>query len=150
MVTSFRIDSLTTAGVYRATIEEGMRCCWPCTVIASIVEMSDERIVLDLWRRIAPPSSMRLKIVRIAGTGKRDGLAQGFRAISRDMPDPDAVVAVIDGDTLPEPGVVNKTAPFFNLMPGVRGLTPQERSEERLLGNEWFSTCSFRCAPSPH
>src|SRR3546814_9927496 len=83
MVTSFRIDALTTAEVYRATIEEGMRCGWPCTVIASIVEMSDERNVLDLWRRIAPPSSMRLKIVRISGTGKRDGLAQGFRALSR-------------------------------------------------------------------
>src|SRR3546814_5268559 len=48
MVTSFRIDALTTAEVYRATIEEGMRCGWPCTVIASIVEMSDERIVPDL------------------------------------------------------------------------------------------------------
>src|SRR3546814_26616 len=46
MVTSFRIDALTTAEVYRATIEEGMRCGWPCTVIASIVAMSDERIVL--------------------------------------------------------------------------------------------------------
>src|SRR3546814_5186815 len=145
MVTSFRIDALTTAEVYRATIEEGMRCGWPCTVIASIVEMSDERIVLDLWRRIAPPSSMRLKIVRIAGTGKRDGLAQGFSAISRDMPDPDAVVAVIDGDTLLEPGVVNQTAPFFNLMPGVRGLTPQEfckvagsyvRTEGRRVGKK--------------
>src|SRR3546814_16299081 len=43
MVTSFRIDALTTAEVYRATIEEGMRCGWPCPVIASIVEMSDER-----------------------------------------------------------------------------------------------------------
>lgn len=139
MITSFRIDALTTAEVYRATIEEGMRCGWPCTVIASIVEMCDERIVLDLWKRLAPPPDMRLKIVRIAGTGKRDGLAQGFRAISRDMPDPDAVVAVIDGDTLLEPGVVSKTAPFFKLMPGVGGLTTNEfcKVDGSYIMSEW-------------
>src|SRR3546814_12213070 len=82
---------------------------------------------------------MRLKIVRIAGTGKRDGLAQVFRAISRDMPDPDAVVAVIDGDTLLEPGVVNKTAPFFKLMPGVGGLTTNEfcTVDGRYVMSDW-------------
>lgn len=140
MVTSFRIDAQTTADVYRATIEEGMRCGWPCTVIASIVEMSDERIVLELWRRLAPPAErMRLKIVRIPGTGKRDGLAQGFRAISRDMPAEDAVVAVIDGDTLLEPGVVAKTAPYFKVLPTVGGLTTNEfcKVEGSYIMSEW-------------
>ena len=36
-------------------------------------------------------------LVRIAGTGKRDALAFGFRAISKLSPPEDAVVAVIDG-----------------------------------------------------
>ncbi len=126
MVTSFRIDAQTTADVYRATIEEAIRCGWPAVVVASIVEMSDERLITDLWRRIAPPRRVRLKIVRVPGTGKRDGLAQGFRAISRDMPPPDAVVAVIDGDTLLEPGVVTRTAPYLKLMPNVGGLTTNE------------------------
>src|SRR3546814_17324788 len=93
MVTSFRIDALTTAEVYRATIEEGMRCGWPCPVIASIVAMSDERIVLDLWRRNAPPSSMRLKTVHLAGTGNRTALATGLRAVPSRHTDPHPVRA---------------------------------------------------------
>lgn len=139
MVTSFRIDAQTTADVYRATIEEAERCGWPATVIASIVEMSDERLIVDLWRRMAPPHRVRLKIVRVPGTGKRDGLAQGFRAISRDMPAEDAVVAVIDGDTLLEPGVVSRTAPFLKLLPTVGALTTNEfcKVEGGYIMSEW-------------
>src|SRR3546814_14895470 len=53
--------------------------------------------------------------------------------------DPDAVVAVIDGDTLLEPGVVNKTAPFFKLMPGVGGLTTNEfcKVDGSYVMSEW-------------
>ena len=53
--------------------------------------------------------------MRIPGTGKRDGLADGFRAISRHCPDDRAVVAVIDGDTVLAEGVVLKTVPSFQL-----------------------------------
>jgi glycosyltransferase Alg8 len=129
LVTSFRIDAATTARVYRATIEEAIACGWPAVVVASIVEMADQRLILSLWAQLAPPAWVRLKIVRIPGTGKRDGLAQGFRAISRDLPRPDAVVAVIDGDTVLEPGVIKKTAPFFALLPTVGALTTNEFCE---------------------
>jgi glycosyltransferase Alg8 len=77
--------------------------------------------------------------VRIAGTGKRDGLANGFRAISRHWPDEHAVVAVIDGDTVLTPGVVRKTVPYFKLMPKVGGLTTNEFCEVRggYIMSEW-------------
>jgi len=126
LVTSFRIEAATTALVYRAVIDEAIACGWPTTVVASIVEMSDQRLILELWQRYAPPPRVRLKLVRIAGTGKRDGLALGFRSISRDMPASDAVVAVIDGDTVLEPGVITRTVPFLRLMPNVGGLTTNE------------------------
>lgn len=129
LVTSFRIEAETTALVYRSVIEEAIRCGWPAVIVASIVEMSDQLLLLALWQRYAPPTRVQLKIVRIPGTGKRDGLAQGFRAISRDMPTPDAVVAVIDGDTVLNPGVITQTAPFLKLMPNVGGLTTNEFCE---------------------
>src|SRR3546814_20055679 len=55
------------------------------------------------------------------------------------MPEPDPVCAVIDGDTLLEPGVVNKTAPFFKLMPGVVGLTTNEfcKVDGSYVMSEW-------------
>ncbi|MDP3856986.1 MAG: glycosyltransferase family 2 protein [Stagnimonas sp.] len=126
LVTSFRIDAATTAAVYRAVIAEAVACGRPATVVASIVELADQGLITALWQRLAPPERVCLRLVRIPGTGKRDGLAQGFRAISRDLPDDDAVVAVVDGDTVLQPGVVRQCAPYLKLFPNVGGLTTNE------------------------
>ena len=49
MVTSFRIDALTTAQVYSSVIREAIDCGFPTTMVCSIVEMSDELLVKALW-----------------------------------------------------------------------------------------------------
>lgn len=139
LVTSFRIEAATSVSVFRATIEEAIRSDLPTTVVASIVELADEFLVKELFRQLAPPDRVTLQIVRIPGTGKRDGLAQGFRAISRAMPPPGSVVAVIDGDSVVEPGLVRKAVPFFRMMPGLGALTTDELCEvqgSRLM-REW-------------
>ena len=139
LVTSFRIDALTTAQVYRSVIEEAIECGYPATVVCSLVELSDELLIKSLWSKLNPPPRVKLDFVRIAGTGKRDGLAYGFRAISRHLPDDAAVVAVVDGDTVLSPGVVRKTVPYFKLLPRVGGLTTNEFCEVRgsYLMSEW-------------
>jgi glycosyltransferase Alg8 len=139
MVTSFRIDALTTAQVYSSVIREAIDCGLPTTVVCSIVEMSDELLVKSLWNRMNPPARVKLDFVRIPGTGKRDGLAYGFRAISRHLPDDRAVVAVIDGDTVLGEGVVRKTVPWFQLFGNVGGLTTNEFCEVRggYIMSEW-------------
>lgn len=126
MVTSFRIDSLTTAKVYSSIIKEAISCGYPTTVVASIVEMSDELLLKSLWDHFSPPPHVALSIVRIPGTGKRDGLANGFRCIAKDLPDETALVAVVDGDTELQPGVIAKSAPYFSLYPKVGALTTNE------------------------
>jgi glycosyltransferase Alg8 len=131
LVTSFRIDAETTANVYRSAMAEASRCGVPATLIASIVELADERLIKALWQRLAPPPSVTLRIVRIPGTGKRDGLAHGFAEIARDAPSPEAVVAVIDGDTVVRPGLIRATAPFFKLFPTVGALTTNEFCDVR-------------------
>ncbi len=50
MVTSFRIDALTTSMVYRSVIEEAIACGYPTTVVCSIVEMSDEVLIKQQCR----------------------------------------------------------------------------------------------------
>ncbi|MFP5306161.1 MAG: glycosyltransferase family 2 protein [Gammaproteobacteria bacterium] len=141
LITSFRIDPATTASVYRAAIREAVAQRVPVTIVASIVELADEQLVKLMWERLAPPERVRLKIVRVAGTGKRDGLAQGFRAISRDAPEDDALVVVVDGDTVLDPGVLQKTQPYFRLLPTVGALTTNEfcRVEGGFWMQEWHS-----------
>ena len=126
LATSFRIDALTTGRVYRALIEEAISCGFDTTVIASIVEYGDELLIKSLWRHLNPPSRVALKFVRIPGTGKRDGLAFGFRAISRDVPDERALVAVVDGDSVLLPGVIRRCAQMFHVLPKVGALTTNE------------------------
>lgn len=139
VVTSFRIATDTTAAVYLAAIDEAVRCGYPATIVASIVELSDEHLINALWQQRSPPSHVTLRIVRIPGTGKRDGLAQAFRAVSRDMPHPDAYVAVIDGDTVIGEGIVRNTAPYLRLFPNVGGLTTNEfcSVEGSYIMSEW-------------
>ena len=129
LVTSFRIESDTSIDVFKSVIEEAIRCDTECTIVPSLVERADEVMVKQLFESYAPPPHVKLKIVRIPGTGKRDGLAQGFRAISRDMPPSDAVVAVVDGDSILEPGLVERTATFFQMMPEIGALTTDEECE---------------------
>jgi len=139
LITSFRIESDTSIKVYKAAIAEAIDCGVPCTLIASIVEMADEDLVRQIFSAFNPPPHIKLHLVRIPGTGKRDALAQGFKAISRDHPPSDSVVAVIDGDSILEPGLIRKTAPFFNLMPDIGALTTDETCNVKgsKLMREW-------------
>ena len=117
LLTSFRINAETSMCVYGSAIREAISSGIPTTIVASIVEMADESLIRELFLQANPPERVRLKFVRIPGTGKRDGLGQGFRAISRDMPEPGALVAVIDGDCELREGLVRKCAPFFSMFP---------------------------------
>jgi len=89
LVTSFRIDARVTARVYRAAIEAAKRAPGPAVIVASIVEMADQRLIKAIFDQMVHVGQpVELIFVRIAGTGKRDALAYGFRAIARRNPDP--------------------------------------------------------------
>ena len=127
LVTSFRIPNMTTIAVYRSVIEEAIGCGLPATVVGSIVELADEQLIRTAWKCLKPPHRVKLRLIRLSsGIGKRDALAQGFRVISRDLPDNRAVMAVIDGDTVLRSGIIRQMAPFFALFPDVGGLTTNE------------------------
>jgi glycosyltransferase Alg8 len=126
LMTVYRIDIETASRAIRAAMQEAAGCGVPVTLVASVVEAQDEFLFKSIFESMNLPERVELKIVRIPGTGKRDGLAQGFRAISRDLPPPDAVVAVMDGDTILLPGVLNKCTPFFKLFPRLGALTTDE------------------------
>lgn len=128
LVTSFRIDARTTYQVYHSVFMEAMRCGRPASIVASIVEKADEYLIKRVYQDtvVAAGATIDLMFVRIPGTGKRDGLAYGFRAISRNRRYHESVVAVVDGDTVLEPGVVKRSLPFFTILPNMGALTTNE------------------------
>src|SRR5262245_9746299 len=142
LVTSFRIDASTTARVYRAAVEAAKQAPGPAVIVASIVEMADQRLIKAIFDRMVHEGEpVELCFVRIAGTGKRDALAYGFRAIARRNPDPHDLVAVIDGDSIVPPDLIAKCAPFFLLSESVGALTTDEQCEVegRHIFKEWWS-----------
>jgi glycosyltransferase Alg8 len=141
LVTSFRIAVDTTRDVYASVIAEAVRYDAPATIIASIVEMADQRLIKELFVAANPPPHIKLVFVRIGGTGKRDALAFGFRAISTDRPPAGSVACVIDGDTILEPGLLEKSMPFFKLFPKADALTTDEICDVvgARIFREWYS-----------
>lgn len=129
LITSYRIEEKTSRAVYKAAMREAMACKIPSTVIASIVDDSDEELVRDLYKNFSHCETLVLRIVKIPGTGKRDALAQGFRAISRCMPEEGSLVAVIDGDSILGEGLIRKCVPFFKTLPNLGALTTDEICE---------------------
>jgi mannuronan synthase len=142
LVTTFRIDAAVTTRVYKAVFKAALAAPGNVTVIASIVEAADQRLVKALFRGLCSnQSKVNLVIVRIAGTGKRDALAYGFRAIARRFPSKDDVVAVIDGDSIVPEDLIQKCAGFFLKDPQVGALTTDELSEVRgrRIFKEWYA-----------
>jgi glycosyltransferase Alg8 len=127
LITTFRIPVEISTKVYRASIEEAINCGLPTTIIASIVEKHEEMLVKSMWKALNPPSRVSLMIVRFAGTGKRDGLAVAFRALTRQTTKlQHSIVALVDGDSILSPGTLLKCASLFSLNPKLGALTTNE------------------------
>jgi glycosyltransferase Alg8 len=142
LITTFRIDSAVTTRVYKAAFEAALAAPGRVTVVASIVETADQRLVKALYRSLCSnQDKVDLIVVRIAGTGKRDALAYGFRAIARRCPSRDDVVAVIDGDSIIPRDLIRKCAGFFLHDPQIGALTTDELSEVRgsRIFQEWYA-----------
>lgn len=141
LVTSFRIGTETTRRVYDSVMREALYYNRPCTIIVSIVEKADESLIKRMFEKLNPPDHVKLSVVRIGGTGKRDALACGFRAICMNRPAPEDIVAVIDGDSMLPHGMIAKCVPLFKLHPDLGALTTDETCEVegKWIFREWYN-----------
>lgn len=126
VVTSYRIRSETTAAMLRAAVAEAIDCGLRVTIVVSLVEPADARLVKALFHALTPPERVSLALVRLDPRGKRGALAVALRAVSRLRPHPEAGVVVMDGDTVLPPGTLRRCLPFFTLLPKVMGLTTDQ------------------------
>ena len=126
VISSFRIRAETTARVYQMAIAEAIRYGHPVTVVASVVELADQRLIKQLFLKMAPPPQVRLMFVRRPAIGKRHRMSCCLRAISRTRPQADAAVMLVDGDTMLAPGCLARSVPFLRTMPEIGGITTDE------------------------
>ena len=127
LITTFRIDVNITIKVYTEAIKDAILSGYNITIIASIVEMSEERLIRKIFLSANPPKRIKLVITRIRGTGKRDALAAGYRVVANAPYNLEkCVVAVIDGDSIITPNLLRKCARLFGLDSDLGGLTTDE------------------------
>lgn len=142
LITSFRIDTPTTTKVYRGAFVAAANAPAGATIVCSIVEIGDEKLIRRLAAVMYGDSlPFRLEIARIPGTGKRDALAAGFRAIAAHNPSANDTVSVIDGDSIVPPDLVERCACMFLTNPNLGGLTTDEicTVEGAEIFKQWYS-----------
>jgi glycosyltransferase Alg8 len=142
LLTSFRIDEPTTTKAYAGAFRAAANARGGATVVASIVEIGDQVLITSLARAMYGEAlPFTLEFVRIPGTGKRDALAHGFRAIAAYEPGLHDTVSVIDGDSIVPPDLVERCAGFFLIDPKLGALTTDEvcTVEGARIFREWYS-----------
>ena len=140
LVTSYMIDPETTIAVYRSLFEAAARARDGATIVASVVDGADERLIQQLFdASAAAHASVKLIIDRIPATGKRDALARSLCIIARHYPTQNDVLLIADGDTTVPHDIVDEIVPVF-VDPKVGALTTDEAVAipQRGLFRDWF------------
>ena len=141
LTTSYKIEAETTRRVYRSIFQAALNSPGGATIVASVVETADARLIQRIFDTMPMAGSgVTLILDQIPGTGKRDALARSLRLISRQSPSRRDVVIFVDGDSCVPEDIVARTAPFFT-DPRVGALTTDERVEiaNAPMFRDWFA-----------
>ena len=140
LVTSYKIDTDTTRRVYQALFRAAAAAKGGATIVASVVDTSDLRLIQGIHARMdVPMDGVNLVVDQIPGTGKRDALARSLRLIGRQAPSGRDILLLVDGDSCVPEDIVAASAPFFT-DPRVGALTTDEAVEIKpSLFADWFA-----------
>lgn len=140
LVTSYMVDTESTIACYRALFRAASRARDGATIVASVVDGADERLIRQLFAASRDDmSGVKLIIDRIKANGKRDALAKTLRIIAGEAPTWHDIVVFVDGDTCVPEDVVADSVPFFT-NPNLGALTTDEGViiEKKNLFRDWF------------
>ncbi len=141
LATSYKIEPEVTARVYHALFTAAARSTGGATVVASVVDSADARLIRQLYEAMPiDHGNVRLIVDRIAGTGKRDALARALELISSQNPTRHDVVAFVDGDSCVPDNLLERALPVFT-DPDVGAMTTDEEAliERDGLFRKWFN-----------
>ena len=144
LVTTFKIAPDISTRVYRSIIEAAFASKGGATIVPSIVDEADGRLIRQVFNAVKarsdkPEGHVTLHIDKIEGTGKRDALANSLQTIAGLSPTNNDIVIFVDGDSMVPINVVDHTFPFF-LDPQLGAVTSDEfgDTEGGKLFRDWF------------
>ncbi|HLQ20622.1 MAG TPA: glycosyltransferase, partial [Tabrizicola sp.] len=126
LITSYKVEPEITRRVYHALFRAAAAAKGGATVVASVVDTSDLRLIRRVHATMdVDLSGVELIVDQIPGTGKRDALARSLRLIGSRAPSRRDVLLLVDGDSCVPEDIVAASAPFFT-DPSVGALTTDE------------------------
>ncbi len=144
LVTTYKIAPEISTRVYRSIFEAAYNAKGSASIVASIVDEADGRLIRQVLASVAAlhplaREKVALKIDKIAGTGKRDALATSLRSIARLNPGRNDIVIFVDGDSCVPIDVIDRSLPMFT-DPTVGAVTTDESSDTQggRLFRDWF------------
>lgn len=125
VVTSYRITPEMNAAVYGRLLDEVIALDLPCCVVACVTDAADALVLQAAFARRegALPEGSALYLLPQAGTGKRGAMVDAINLIQQLRPPPHAQLLLMDGDTLIEPGQLEKTCRFLAAFADVGAVT---------------------------
>ena len=140
LVTTYMVEPEATILCYRALFLAASRARDGATIVASVVDGSDERLIREMFTATREDMSrVTLVIDRIKSSGKRDALAKALRIIGNMEPTAHDIVVFVDGDTCVPEDIVARSAPMFT-NPKMGALTTDEGViiHRQNLFRDWF------------
>ena len=135
LITSYRIDHETTFAVYDGLISNAAAYGVPTIIVASITDETDTDVLSHVLAHNKHPPNVQIRCIFQKGDGKRSAMADALRSIARDMPGPDSLLVMMDGDILLPEGTFDKSMGFFALNPNLGAATTDNRGI--VAGNGW-------------
>jgi glycosyltransferase Alg8 len=114
LVTTYMVDPEATLLCYRALFKAASRTKDGATIVASVCDGADERLIRGIWDQ-CPHDLSRVKLVidRIRPNGKRDAMAKTLKIIAAEAPTKYDICIFVDGDTCVPEDVIAQSAPWF-------------------------------------
>ena len=140
LVTSYMVEPEVTLPVYRSVFRAASRARDGATIVASVVDGADERLIRSIYEsQPEDMSDVHLIIDRIKANGKRDALAKTLRIIGSQSPTHRDILVFVDGDTMVPEDIWIESAPVFT-SPKVGALTTDEAVivDKDNLFKDWF------------
>lgn len=125
IVPSYRMSSKANLVVYRSFLRDAACLRRPVRIFALITDPADAAVLERAFAAFAHelPEGSSLVPLFQDGTGKRAAMAQAVRLIARENPPPDAQVALMDGDSVVLPGLLDAASRYLDAFPSLGAVT---------------------------
>lgn len=141
VITSYRMSATENFEVYSALFQELKAYGAPATVVASVTDDGDARLVHQIFEGAELPAQIDLITQLQLGIGKRDAMSTALRALRVAADNTDGIVILMDGDTVVPQNLLQRTCSFFKLMPDMAALTINNTAVVRggSFANTWYA-----------